>query len=346
MNKVFSVIQRSPSGATFLDWSIHYLSGQTHFYQVKTHTWKQLSENPLINEGGALNSHLHPKNAALGNKMAIKYIEELSNLEVTDKLFSICFADLKINKAMDILGLGIEDMTSPEKMKSILDAIDNDFKNGLNTHSQHDIPIIYIHNDMLSAGINWNKRNLCSLISDEEHNSVDEVASEFFQIFFNETNSSDNVWDKREYRALNIRPFKVTARHHPLINQTHMWIHNLDLYALIDEILPEVLDFLGINLNHDRYLKWKPIAYRWQKIMNKNLSFFRNLDHILNYTVNGYSYDISNLTFNQEVIIQHMLIYKYGLNLKTWQLEKFPNNTKQLHELLEENIHPVEKIYG
>ena len=40
-----------------------------------------------------------------------------------------------------------------------------------------------------------------------------------------------------------------------------------------------------------------------------------------------------------------MLIYKYGLNLKTWQLEKFPNNTKQLHELLEENIHPIEKIY-
>ena len=42
----------------------------------------------------------------------------------------------------------------------------------------------------------------------------------------------------------------------------------------------------------------------------------------------------------QEAFIQHELIYKHNLNLKTWQLEKF-TNTQQLHNLLETNTHPL-----
>ena len=43
--------------------------------------------------------------------------------------------------------------------------------------------------------------------------------------------------------------------------------------------------------------------------------------------VHNWYYEIDNLTFEQEVIIQHCLIYQHGLNLKTRQLEKFPSNT-------------------
>ena len=47
-----------------------------------------------------------------------------------------------------------------------------------------------------------------------------------------------------------------------------------------------------------------------------------------------------NLDLMQEAAIQRELIYNYSLNLKTWQLEKF-TNTKQLHNLLEPNLHPI-----
>ena len=47
-----------------------------------------------------------------------------------------------------------------------------------------------------------------------------------------------------------------------------------------------------------------------------------------------------NLDLMQEAAIQRELIYNYSLNLKTWQLEKF-TNTKQLHGLLEPNLHPI-----
>ena len=45
-----------------------------------------------------------------------------------------------------------------------------------------------------------------------------------------------------------------------------------------------------------------------------------------------------NLDIFQEAAIQRELLYKHNLNLKIWQLEKF-KNTKQLHNLLEPNIH-------
>jgi hypothetical protein len=59
-------------------------------------------------------------------------------------------------------------------------------------------------------------------------------------------------------------------------------------------------------------------------------------------------YDISdyNFEFYQEAIIQHIMIYKYGMNFKLWQLEKFPDNTQDLHKLLEPNIHKVDNLYG
>ena len=45
-----------------------------------------------------------------------------------------------------------------------------------------------------------------------------------------------------------------------------------------------------------------------------------------------------NLDIVQEATIQHELLYKHNLNLKTWQLEKFMDS-KQLHSLLEPNIY-------
>ena len=40
------------------------------------------------------------------------------------------------------------------------------------------------------------------------------------------------------------------------------------------------------------------------------------------------------------------MIYKYGLNFKISGLDKFPDNTKKLHAILESSIHPIENIYG
>jgi len=46
-------------------------------------------------------------------------------------------------------------------------------------------------------------------------------------------------------------------------------------------------------------------------------------------------------------MMQHALIYKHGLTLKGWGLENFPDDTKDLHQLLEPNVyHDVEDLYN
>ena len=70
--------------------------------------------------------------------------------------------------------------------------------------------------------------------------------------------------------------------------------------------------------------------------------FVAYFDKIINYIIEGYELNLDkfNLDLVQEAAIQHELIYKHNLNLKTWQLTKF-TNTRQLHNLLEPNIHPL-----
>ena len=65
--------------------------------------------------------------------------------------------------------------------------------------------------------------------------------------------------------------------------------------------------------------------------------------------VDNFYYDIGEYKLNiaQEAAIQHVMLYKYNLNFKIWQLEKFPNNTQDLHKLLEPNtFHKLDNLYN
>jgi hypothetical protein len=61
---------------------------------------------------------------------------------------------------------------------------------------------------------------------------------------------------------------------------------------------------------------------------------------ILDNIIKGVNFDLQrfHLDISQEAAIQQALICRHNLNLKTWELIKF-ENTRQLHMLLEANIH-------
>ena len=105
------------------------------------------------------------------------------------------------------------------------------------------------------------------------------------------------------------------------------------------------MKYLDLDIVPERLSAWIPVYRRWQSIQSRSLKFAINLPYIIDAIVNNWYYELDDLSFEQEVIIQHFLIYKHNLNLKTWKLSKFPDNTQQLHDLLEANIHVVENIY-
>lgn len=71
--------------------------------------------------------------------------------------------------------------------------------------------------------------------------------------------------------------------------------------------------------------------------------FSRNFDNIIDAIVNNRFMSLSRyrLDLIKEALIQSALITKYNLNLMCYGLDKFPDNTQDLHSLLEPNTHII-----
>jgi hypothetical protein len=155
-----------------------------------------------------------------------------------------------------------------------------------------------------------------------------------------------NIWDQREFLALCRRPFDNCyidcAFDH---TRPHLWVDSQSLWYNGQHAMEKIMDFCELTIDKKRWKQWFAVYRKWQHLQFKILEFTFNYQHIIDAIVNNWYYKIDELTFEQEIIIQHCLIYQHGLNLKTWGLKKFPGNTKELHQLLEPNIHAVESIY-
>ena len=154
-----------------------------------------------------------------------------------------------------------------------------------------------------------------------------------------------SVWDKREFIALVIRPFdsdRITNYHQ--FDFDHFALSAPDLWLNLGHSIHDVLNYCDLDLDCNLYDSWKPVYYQWQQLHLDRLKFCWYFDTIVDNIVSGRHMDLSrfNLDIVREAAIQHVLIYKHNLNLKTWQLEKF-ENTQQLHKLLEPNTHPIKQ---
>jgi len=314
-------------GPTFLNWSIHYLSGQERFYHDDSSSWIELTTNPVSSAEGVVNAHGHLKNHPAGAKNIDRVIKKLLSLDTRD-LLSFCAFSINLAELISL----------PEE--EVRNKVYKDYINGLSLCNKSNIPLIYIHTDAAALPQLWNVRTLTN--STEEN-----VRKKFYSLYFNETDEDRKlpIWDLRELRALNIRPYDDSYLINPRFEYSHLWVNAQDLWTITEDVLEDCFDYLNLKINSQKFKQWIPIAHKWQKQMNHNMKFSREVDHIIDYAISGHSYNISHLTFDQEIIIQHLLIYKHNLNIKNWNLSKFPDNTRELHHLLEPNTHVVEKIY-
>jgi hypothetical protein len=188
------------------------------------------------------------------------------------------------------------------------------------------------------------------LLSQNKPVDAAETKQEFQEIFFSSSAADwtaqnlNNIWDQRERMALDTRPFDLPLFNQIDLTQPHLWIGCQQLWQQPEKTLTKILEYCELNIDQTRLRLWRPIAHQWQQMQLQLLEFGLVYQHIVDATVNNWNYAI-DLSFEQEVIIQHCLIYQHNLNLKTWQLHKFPNNTQALHQLLEPNTHPVNCIY-
>lgn len=335
-------------GCTFIDWSIHYLNNQNRYYSSKKKCWIELISDPLEN----LNAHGHQKNHPIGFVSTQQTIEHLESLP--NHLYSLYPIVRLVSLVAKELGLDLHSGQNEDMLEAIYDYQADDAVKLFNFCSTRS-KVIYVAQDKRTANLfgHFNRQIDVKFTSTEKPASIKELDDERDQ-FWNKDSIKiwqslglTDVWDKRERRALDMRPSGPMM--HPFRNVDfslpHFCLTTRDLWANGETVFVDIMDYLDLKIDQYRWNEWTNIYRQWRKGPSSIQRFLDNLDHILECIVNGWRYDLPDLLFEQEAMIQHFLIYRHGLNLKTWQLVRFPNNTIDLHKLLEPNTHPLTYTY-
>lgn len=352
MSQIFCVTSVNSIGCTFLDWSIHFLSGQNKFYNIIS-GWDKLSSNPISKE----NAHGHPKNHPSGYHTTLDVINHLKTVD--GELLSLYPTIIHADTALKNLGLDINKVADEQSgvLQSVFEYQKDDYAKLILSCINNNIKTIYVKQNFFPLYNLFIRTLDRKLFEPKPAATTNELREEFLEVFFRPDDKNawgdifNNlpIWDQREAIALNIRPFKSYAIDSKVnFSMPHFLIDAMDLWLNGKQKIIEVLDYLGLELNQQRYQSWLSIYDQWREIHLKILNFCWNVDYICESIVSNHYLDLRsyNLDLWQEAIIQHILIYKYNLNLKNWQLTSFPKNTQDLHKLLEANIHSTEILYS
>lgn len=318
MVNITSVITDPEVGGTFLSWTIHYLAGHNTTYNALDNQWIPIPNNPV----SKINAHNFKSNHPWTRDQFDKTLDSLQNTKTSS------FHTLYLHE----LAQGPEETKiAYNKLKQVSNK--TVLVTGIDQYPLYRCSYTKRHKIRTAAG------QLLSSGDDFYKYEVETYFKDSADIW--ESLNLTNVWDKREFMALNQRPFIVPSVKEGFdFTQTHFRLEPIQLWTDLESKLDSLFEFKEVSLNKDRLAKWVPVYHQWRKIHSNRLSFIWYFEDILEYIINGYHMDLThfNLDISQEAAIQHALLYKHNLNLKTWQLEKFID-TKQLHNLLEPNIY-------
>lgn len=327
-------------GGTFLSWSLYYLSGTNRYYRFREKKHLTLPADPVNNRNaeGFKANQLNDTNAA---EMIEQWVSDLEI--VNDPLHIIYFHNIETTP-ITTTSLCSYTLRAVEALQNKTNKILSLSLNG--SHS--------LYTCSLEARILKKKLTDPTVFNHSDSEQFDDFFEYFFSGAKNRWVSNNNtndlqIWDLREMYALNLRPFdQVSIRPNINYSKSVMDIEAFDLYQHGEYVMKEIFQYLEIPLHQDRLDSWIPIYLKWQKVHSNRIVFSLQFEKIIDDILLGKDHDLLqyNLDIIQESAILHYLIYKHGLILKSWGIEKF-QNTMQLHELLEKNIyHQVEDIYG
>jgi hypothetical protein len=324
---MIAVLTDPAVGGTFLTWSLHYLAGHEKYYHAVSNSWVSVSNNPLTGK----NSHGFKPNQPLTSDTFDLIHSALVNTP-TDNFHTIYFHNFRGST-----------VSADNILKKAISNIACDRTVVLSLADEHRL---YTRSYKMRADIvpSWHNP-LKTITTDKE--AFDDFISYFFQDSLVEWNklSLTEIWDQREFLALNL----PTANNMSIVpnidlSQENYVLDTMELWNTFDITADNLFNYLGVTINEDRRASWNIVYNQWRKVHYNRMLFVWYFEKIIDYIIKGNDLDLTrfNLDIVQEASIQHELIYNHNLNLKTWQLTKF-TNTKQLHQLLEPNLHDLSK---
>lgn len=348
--KAFAVYSNKSIGCTFLEWSVYWLSNHLTYYSWAENKNIDLVSDPLQK----INAHGHKKNHPCGFSETTDCLTTITNQNVND-LISCYPCDLGYLDALNINGLDNNLLKTTDGVDLIRRYIEKDRLDLINFLHDQKFQIIYLHipkkywiyaeSTLRNYDVKYLSKDLNRV--KKIYNTDTEYYKEILELYYEESlKQYDEMtdWDLREIMSLSLIPENDNdyKKSFPL-EKPHKFIPIENFWNYGDEVMVQVLDFLELSLNYNKLDHWLTIYKKWQKQNFKILNFMYSFDHIVESIVNNWNFDLKqfNLTLRQEAIIQSQLIKQYNLTIKNWQLNKFPDNAKDLHSLLEENFHQI-----
>ena len=138
-HKKICITSQQPVGCTFIDWSIHFLSGQTTFFNANDNQWIELTCNPL----DQVNAHNHKKNHPAGLDETNKTLDQFDQQETG--VFTAYPQLLLFNQTAKKLNLTPDKNNSnPDINNQILEYQQQDYADLFKMCAQRDTKIIYV----------------------------------------------------------------------------------------------------------------------------------------------------------------------------------------------------------
>lgn len=174
-----------------------------------------------------------------------------------------------------------------------------------------------------------------------QYEKVPMVADRFLQMI-KQQHSKMSTWEQREILSISypkiIQP-QVVEKISTTSNVIHISFNEM-LLGLDVKIL-EIFNFLKLSIDEQKWDHWNSVYRIWQQ---KNyVNFYKDLDKIIECIINNRSLNLDEygMSFAKEAVIASVLLYHHNLALKMDGLEIMPSDTNGWHKLLERNVYHV-----
>lgn len=305
-NKLIGLVVDQHTKIDLLAWSIYYLSGQTNYYYAGFDYWFDVDAEPISDENSEIEVEVD------GSSDIDEFKDFQTSLRATNEF-----------NGLRLICTRVSDFKKPSK--EIIDALAECDK----------IIVIGSNKDGHLYGDKSSKH-------DDE---LDDYLMEYFKDSMSAwSDVKDTPWDRREFIALNHRPFNNKSIANILdISQPYFYIDTAELYTNFTSVVPKLFEFIGDPICEDHLEQWETIYNLRKNNLRDRIGWDRNFQQIIDAIVTGKDMDLSKfkLDMMRESTILHELLYKHNLNLKAYGLDELPKNTKEIHELLEPNFHTL-----
>ena len=327
-------------GGTFLAWSILWLSGQTHHYNVRSGQNQSVTPDPLTTN----NAHAFCVNHARNQTELEQFLTELSQLS-DDSVQLVYFHNFE---RPNYTGPADKSwLFDPELDQQAIQLAGelSDYIIRIKLPKHHHL--YYTKLEPRSLRKKWRDPTQFNETAKQQHEDFIEY---FFGSDLRQWQSLDlnEIWDQREFLALNLRP-ELTASFadSAFTDHDHYGLIAGDHWFCLDRAICYLLDHLGLRRDMQQWNRWMDIYPKWSAIHYERMQFVWAFDQIMQSILHGRNMDLQrfNLDIVREAVIQHYLLYQHNLNLRSHGINKFVD-TYQLHQLLEPNTcHQLDQIY-